>query len=171
MQFCTQLYNKKCNFAGQSFPEYCFLGSFSKAHDRIIWAADWSSDARFFATGARDKAIKIWPFDPENPQIPGSPFLEMKNLHAPVTALSFIPDSHQENLVNGGDVPFGTKVRTSPGASTMQHQYLLAVGYESGILEIWALSKSETDDSMNAEQVCGLILPISVCFMKCKELN
>jgi elongator complex protein 2 len=31
-----------------------------KAHARIIWSADWSGDGICFATGSRDKTVKIW---------------------------------------------------------------------------------------------------------------
>ncbi|CAO1617298.1 unnamed protein product [Sympodiomycopsis kandeliae] len=33
------------------------------AHTRIIWDASWSQDSRTFATGSRDKSIKIWQID------------------------------------------------------------------------------------------------------------
>src|SRR5690606_8198296 len=32
----------------------------NKAHARILWDCSWSSDDSMFATGSRDKTIKIW---------------------------------------------------------------------------------------------------------------
>jgi elongator complex protein 2 len=36
------------------------LSSMRKAHARIIWSASWSHDDAMFATGSRDKSVKIW---------------------------------------------------------------------------------------------------------------
>ena len=32
----------------------------NKAHARIIWDCSWTHDDRMFATGSRDKTVKIW---------------------------------------------------------------------------------------------------------------
>ena len=39
---------------------YKLFASNAKAHSRIIWQSTWTSDNLFFATGSRDKTIKIW---------------------------------------------------------------------------------------------------------------
>jgi WD40 repeat protein len=31
-----------------------------EAHKRIVWAASWAPDGRTFATGSRDKLVKVW---------------------------------------------------------------------------------------------------------------
>jgi elongator complex protein 2 len=57
-----------------------------KAHTRIIWDASWSSDDTYFATGSRDKTIKIWQMNDAN-------CIATITCESSVTAMDFIPNS------------------------------------------------------------------------------
>ncbi|GAB4840330.1 Elongator subunit elp2 [Ancistrocladus abbreviatus] len=86
-----------------------------EAHKRIIWSCSWNPFGHEFATGSRDKTVKIWAVENECsvkhlttlPQFPSS-----------VTALSWL----------------GLDRKTSEG--------LLAIGMENGLIELWGLTTS-----------------------------
>lgn len=84
-----------------------------EAHKRIIWACSWNPFGHEFATGSRDKTVKIWRL--EN----GS---SVKLLHtlptfkSSITALSWL------------------------GVESQKNHGILAVGMESGLIEVWTLS-------------------------------
>ncbi|CAI9096128.1 OLC1v1032208C1 [Oldenlandia corymbosa var. corymbosa] len=89
-----------------------------EAHKRIIWACSWNPFGHEFATGSRDKTVKVWGL--EN----GSSvklLLTLPPFKSSVTALSWMGISRQRN--NG----------------------LLAVGMESGLIELWSLSHKSGD--------------------------
>lgn len=57
----TELQSDSSNkSAGDSAPIYELVQSIPKAHDRIIWDLGWSWDEVYFASGSRDKTVKIW---------------------------------------------------------------------------------------------------------------
>ncbi|KAH6802078.1 elongator protein 2 [Perilla frutescens var. frutescens] len=90
-----------------------------EAHKRIIWACSWNPFGHEFATGSRDKTVKIWQL--EN----GSSVKLLTTLptfQSSVTALSWL----------------GVKGQRSRG--------LLAVGMESGLVELWTLSNAGNDN-------------------------
>ncbi|KAH6763057.1 elongator protein 2 [Perilla frutescens var. hirtella] len=90
-----------------------------EAHKRIIWACSWNPFGHEFATGSRDKTVKIWQL--EN----GSSVKLLTSLptfQSSVTALSWL----------------GVKGQRSRG--------LLAVGMESGLVELWTLSNAVNDN-------------------------
>ncbi|KZC05189.1 putative elongator complex protein 2 [Dufourea novaeangliae] len=85
-------------------------------HTRIIWCCSWTHDSSFFATGSRDGKIGIWrPADTSNNIIPVTS-LNVKNS---TTALSFSTQSIAE------------------------HSYVLAIGFETGCIEIQKLKISD----------------------------
>ncbi|XP_054015023.1 elongator complex protein 2 [Hylaeus anthracinus] len=81
-------------------------------HTRIIWCCSWTHDSCFFATGSRDGKIGIW-----NPKLIDDKVLPVTHLDVKdsVTALSFALLSISECT------------------------YILAVGFESGCIEIQRL--------------------------------
>ena len=84
------------------------------AHKRIIWACSWSPCSRFFATGSRDKTVKIWEV------------LETSESNFQVRLITTLP-------------PFKcsvTAVAWAPFAAS-EELYLLAIGKEDGSLELW----------------------------------
>ncbi|XP_076661536.1 elongator complex protein 2 [Halictus rubicundus] len=81
-------------------------------HTRIIWCCSWTHDSSYFATGSRDGNILIWsPVIRDNTIAPVTRF-SMKDS---VTALSFSTQTIAE------------------------HVYLLAIGFETGCIEIQKL--------------------------------
>ncbi|CAO3596910.1 unnamed protein product [Absidia cylindrospora] len=84
----------------------------NKAHARIIWDCAWSHDDRLFVTGSRDKTFKVWQ---QNTQQEWACISTIKCQES-VTALDLAPD-----FKNGS--------------------YLLALGLESGQIQLWTASK------------------------------
>ncbi|ORZ27542.1 WD40-repeat-containing domain protein [Lobosporangium transversale] len=71
----------------------------NKAHARILWDCSWSYDDSLFATGSRDKTIKIWS---KTAQVtPVWNCIATIKLPEAVTAVEFAPKIPAEN----GDVP------------------------------------------------------------------
>ncbi|KAF9098159.1 Elongator subunit elp2 [Mortierella sp. GBA35] len=64
----------------------------NKAHARILWDCSWSHDDSMFATGSRDKTIKIWKSASET-SAGGSPWNAIATIKLPeaVTAVEFAP--------------------------------------------------------------------------------
>ncbi|GAB2297006.1 Elongator subunit elp2 [Dionaea muscipula] len=99
-----------------------------EAHKRIIWACCWNPCANEFATGSRDKMVKIWAVDGGGTSV--KQLLTLPTFRSGVTALSWL----------------GLDQRVSHG--------LLAVGMEHGLIELWSLSRGKTED--DAAAVPGL---------------
>lgn len=99
------------------------------AHKRIIWACSWSPCSRFFATGSRDRSVKIWELS-EN----GDGNFQVKLITAlplfkcSVTALAWAP------------------------FTASQKSYLLAVGKEDGTLEVWRGFVTPSADAATSEK-------------------
>lgn len=84
----------------------------SKAHARIIWSCSWSHDDLFFATGSRDKKVKIWSSSTWKIDSTLDTFSDS------VTAVAFAP------LIFG----------------SVQDSYILAVALESGQIFLYSAS-------------------------------
>ncbi|EGG20140.1 WD-40 repeat-containing protein [Cavenderia fasciculata] len=104
---------------------YVRVAALPKSHGRIVWGCSWSYDDKLFATGSRDKIIKIWANQSESSS---SSTVEQENWKAiatlptftsGVTAVEFAPDVDPEN-------------------------YILAVGEEEGHITIWSGPKTIT---------------------------
>jgi len=55
--------SRKCAiivYTKQEDGNYLLYKKILKAHERIIWGCCWSLDDKIFATGSRDKTVKIW---------------------------------------------------------------------------------------------------------------
>lgn len=90
-----------------------------EAHKRIIWACSWNPFGHEFATGSRDKTVKIWQL------VNGSSvklLLTLPAFQSSITALSWLGVDNQKN------------------------HGLLAVGMESGLVELWTLSNSRNEN-------------------------
>lgn len=96
-----------------------------EAHKRIIWACSWNPFCHQFATGSRDKTVKIW--EVENERVVKH-LITLPPFNSSVTALSWM----------------GLNRHTNHG--------ILAVGMESGSIELWSLSSARSDDGNAAIQ-------------------
>ncbi|GLT69201.1 hypothetical protein SLA2020_413700 [Shorea laevis] len=99
----------------------CQLLARQEAHKRIIWSCAWNPYGHEFATGSRDKTVKIWAVDQGESSV--KQLITLPVFNSSVTALSWVGLGHQRN--NYG---------------------FLAVGMESGLIELWSLSVKRTDD-------------------------
>ncbi|XP_031477273.1 elongator complex protein 2 [Nymphaea colorata] len=91
-----------------------------EAHKRIIWACSWNPHGHQFATGSRDKTVKIWTVivSPDE-EACVKQLMVLPQFASSVTALSW---SGGVGLCNG----------------------LLAIGMEDGLIELWSTSTEKT---------------------------
>ncbi|KAK6931542.1 WD40 repeat [Dillenia turbinata] len=110
-----------------------------EAHKRIIWACSWNPCGHEFATGSRDKTVKIWGVDNESS----------------VKQLSVLPQ-------------FSSSATTISWACVDQlsNDGILAIGLESGLLELWSLLITRADDGrtrMPSVPACLVQLDAFMC--------
>lgn len=107
------------------------LVSKQEAHKRIIWACSWNPYGYEFATGSRDKTVKIWTLgkDTSVKQITTLP-----QFNSSVTALSWV------------------------GLDRKSNDGLLAVGMENGLIELWSLSVKRSEDGVAADAVAAALV-------------
>lgn len=84
-----------------------------EGHKRIIWSSSWNPFGHEFATGSRDKSVKIWSVEKESSVKLISTLPQFKSS---VTALSWLGVDQQRNTG------------------------ILAVGMESGLIELWHIT-------------------------------
>ncbi|KAK1269256.1 Elongator complex protein 2 [Acorus gramineus] len=87
------------------------------AHKRIIWACSWNPFGHEFATGSRDKTVKIWAVENETSV---KQLIALPQFSSSVTALSWV------------------------GRDRLNNVGFLAVGMESGLIELWNISGRKT---------------------------
>lgn len=97
----------------------CQLLTRQEAHKRIIWSCSWNPFGHEFATGSRDKTVKIWAIEKGSSV---KQLMALPQFNSSVTALSW---AGLDRLSNNG---------------------LLAVGMENGLIELWSLSVNRTGD-------------------------
>ncbi|CAK9809067.1 Elongator complex protein 2 [Anthophora quadrimaculata] len=81
-------------------------------HTRIIWCCSWTHDSSFFATGSRDGKIGVW-----NPNFTADRIV-------PTTSL---------------DVKHSVTALVFSSQNISEHLYVLAIGFETGYIEIQKL--------------------------------
>ncbi|KAG9139239.1 hypothetical protein Leryth_011255 [Lithospermum erythrorhizon] len=89
-----------------------------EGHKRIIWACSWNPFCHEFATGSRDKMVKIWSVENRSSV---KLLITLPVFGSSVTALSWVGLNRQQNLG------------------------VLAVGMESGLIELWSISHRSKD--------------------------
>ncbi|KAI7734688.1 hypothetical protein M8C21_032107, partial [Ambrosia artemisiifolia] len=104
-----------------------------EAHKRIVWACSWNPSGHQFATGSRDKTVKIWEVQKEKSNV--QLLMTLPAFKSSVTALSWT-GSHRQN-----------------------DDGVLAIGLETGLIELWGLSlnKHEQDSSFSGPKAHLLI--------------
>lgn len=90
-----------------------------EAHKRIIWACSWNPFGHQFATSSRDKTVKIWSIE-KDARI--KQILALPQFGSSVTAVAWTGLDHKEK------------------------SGCIAVGMESGLLELWNVKIRETED-------------------------
>lgn len=91
----------------------CQLLARQEAHKRIIWSCSWNPFGHQFATGSRDKTVKIWAVEQDSSV---KQMITLPQFSSSVTALSWVGIDRQSN------------------------HGLLAVGMENGLIELWSLT-------------------------------
>lgn len=85
-----------------------------EAHKRIIWACSWNPFKHVFATGSRDKTVKVWSVNKDSSSV--NLLSTLPQFRDSVTALSC--------------------VSCDPSGCVS----LLAVGMDNGLIEIWSVA-------------------------------
>lgn len=106
------------------------LVSKHEAHKRIIWACSWNPHGYEFATGSRDKTVKIWTVGKDSSV---KQLATLPQFSSSVTALSWA------------------------GLDSKRNDGLLAVGMENGLIELWSLAVNRSDDGQAAGVVAALV--------------
>lgn len=107
------------------------LVSKQEAHKRIIWACSWNPYGYEFATGSRDKTVKIWTVGKDSSV---KQLTTLPQFNSSVTALSWV----------------GLDCKSNDG--------LLAVGMENGLIELWSLSVKRSEDGVAADAVAAALV-------------
>lgn len=110
----------------------------SMAHKRIIWSLHWCpQDPTIFATGSRDGFVKVWMVSENASQS------EIIQIHAfePIVAAR----KKNQNLEGKPPLEPVTAVSFSPVVCS-DVSSILAVGLESGRIEVWSVSFNRCSD-------------------------
>lgn len=134
----------------QQLPDsFRLVAKVKAAHARVLWGISWSHDDTLLATGARDNVVKIWrtglapdqaghsSLDPQLSQL-SQPALVLPPFASPVTAVSFAETA----------APVSGDQTSSVSSSS---SYLLAVGLESGQVQLWEVSMDQQQAGVPAQ--------------------
>ncbi|KAF4350995.1 hypothetical protein F8388_021702 [Cannabis sativa] len=105
-----------------------------EAHKRIIWACSWNPYGYEFATGSRDKTVKIWGLENQSSV---KLLITLPPFKTSVTALSWV------------------------GLGKNRNNGLLAVGLENGLIELWSLSINRTNDGAIGGAPAATVAPFA----------
>lgn len=107
------------------------LVSKHEAHKRIIWACSWNPHGYEFATGSRDKTVKIWTIGKDSSV---KLLATLPQFSSSVTSLSWA------------------------GLDSKRNDGLLAVGMENGLIELWSVAVNRSDNGLAAGVVAALVV-------------
>lgn len=107
-----------------------------EAHKRVIWACSWNPFGHQFATSSRDKTVKIWSIenDARIKQV-----LALPQFGSSVTAVAWT------------------------GLDRKEKSGCVAVGMESGLIELWNIKIIETEEGTTATAALALRLEPFMC--------
>ncbi|KAL6646091.1 hypothetical protein ACP70R_017699 [Stipagrostis hirtigluma subsp. patula] len=120
--------------------EHCLVAK-HEAHKRIIWACSWNPFGHEFATGSRDKTVKIWCVqDTSSVKL----LATLPQFRDSVTALAWMG---RDRASNAG---------------------ILAIGMDNGMIELWSISggrasAGSTPDSSPLRAACMLQFDPLLC--------
>ncbi|XP_024542072.1 elongator complex protein 2 isoform X1 [Selaginella moellendorffii] len=117
-----------------------------EAHKRIVWTCSWSPHDNRFATGSRDKSVKIWSIVEQEG--------DQEQEQAKVELLSTLPS-------------FASSVTALAWGS----KDLLAVGMESGMIELWSVAAKQAPSLVTRfdSQLCHAAAVNRLCWSEDQE--
>jgi elongator complex protein 2 len=138
---------------GAAHPGYCLAQTLTKAHKRIVWSCSWSHDDALLATGSRDGSFKLWRRPQQQQQEEGGstilfpePLATLRPAAAGGSAARGPAAAAAAGSGGGAEsvtaVAFAPRLLAGPGADA-DGRYLLAVGLDSGDIELWAGRKDD----------------------------
>lgn len=127
--------------AGAEKTTFAPAQTLDKAHKRIIWSCDWAHDDALLATASRDGAVKLWRR--------GDGAGDGGQVVLPEPLVTFKPSTNESEAV--------TAVAFAPIA-VKEKEYLLALGLESGVIELWAGNQDAADSWR-----CVLVFSETLC--------
>ncbi|XP_047341599.1 elongator complex protein 2 [Impatiens glandulifera] len=96
-----------------------------EGHKRIIWTCSWNPLGHEFATGSRDKTVKIWGIEENSSSV--KLLVALPQFSSSVTALSWASIDNEK-----------------------RDEGILAVGMENGLIELWRTSISRTENGIGS---------------------
>lgn len=134
----------------------------NSAHKRIIWSAHFCPhDARLFATGARDGAVKIWRIceAAEGAGGDGGDSISVETKEV----CKFEPS---RSSMGGKDKPAVTAIAFAPASLSGssdgdEKRAMLAIGMETGTIELWSVSLDETSEAAGSRFLYAI--PSNLC--------
>lgn len=127
------------------------------AHSRIIWGVTWSWDEQLVATGSRDQSVKLWRVLEGTPE--ERPAHVLPSFDSPVTCVQFTP---WEERPRRACWPHESLNRESSGHVCLNGQlvYRLAVGLESGGVQLWRVEARDHPEGVPWTSSCtGVLSP------------
>ncbi|CAI0447363.1 unnamed protein product [Linum tenue] len=117
-----------------------------EGHKRIIWSCSWNPSGHDFATGSRDKTVKIWTVvDSKDPWV--KQIATLPQFSSSVTAVSWFGIDRQRD--NG----------------------LVAVGMENGLIELWSITVRRNIDSGGSSASAALAIRLDPTMCHVSPVN
>ncbi|CAI0447251.1 unnamed protein product [Linum tenue] len=117
-----------------------------EGHKRIIWSCSWNPFGHDFATGSRDKTVKIWTVvDSKDPWV--KQIATLPQFSSSVTAVSWF------------------------GIDRQRDHGLVAVGMENGLIELWSITVRRNIDSGGSSASAALAIRLDPTMCHVSPVN